>query len=163
MSTAKGTILKEGDRASIVFERRLNYPIEEVWESLTDPEELGSWFGHVVIEKQQGGTITIEAGPEHVPIEHRRTTGRILVWDPPNTLEYEWNQAIVEASTIRFELVADASGTILKLIHRWLSIHNAGGFIPGWHAYLDRLEAHLDDREIPDWQQRFGELHPLYG
>lgn len=162
MSTTKGNIVKEGDRASIVFERRLNYPIEEVWEALTDPEQLGCWFGHVVLEKRQGGSITVEAGPQHIPVEIRRTTGRILTWEPPHVLEYEWKQAIVEESTIRFELTTDGTTTILKLAHRWLSIGNAGGFVSGWHAYLDRLEAHLTGNPIPDWGERFGEVQSLY-
>lgn len=162
MITSKGSIFKDGDRASIIFERRLNYPIEEVWEALTDPEQLGSWFGHVVIEKCQGGRITIEAGPDNIPVEVRRTTGRILTWQPPNILEYEWKQAIVEESTIRFELASSGPETILKLTHRWLSTGNAGGFISGWHAYLDRLEAHLNGNQIPDWGQRYGEVQSLY-
>ena len=27
--------------------------------------------------------------------------------------------------------------------------------MPGEHAFIDRLEAYLDDVEIPDWDQRY--------
>ena len=93
-------------------------------------------------------------------------TSQILVWDPPNVLEYEWRQAIVEESVIRYELASDGEGvdvgTLLKLTHRWLSLRNAQGFIPGQHAYLDRLAAFLDGAEIPDWCTRFNEVRPAY-
>lgn len=163
MSTPLGTILLEDGRAAICFERRYPYPVETVWTALTEPSELAAWLGHVQLEGRAGGAILIEAGPSHIPVQHRRVTGRIFVRDPPRVLEYEWRQAIVEESTLRFELQPDGDATILKLTHRWLSVPNAGGFIPGWHAYLDRLDARLGGDEIPDWSQRFGALRPLYG
>jgi len=162
MTTSTGTIVKDGERASIVFERRLPYPIGTVWEAITDPKQLASWFGLVEIQGRVGGTITIEAGPAAIPIEARRTTGRILAWTPPNLIEYEWRQAIVEESTVRFELTQDGGATILKLTHRWLSVRNAGGFAPGWHAYLDRLTAHLEGAAIPDWSACYDSAKSLY-
>ena len=37
-----------------------------------------------------------------------------------------------------------------------------GGFLPGLHTFLDRLEAQLDGRPPPDWMQRFGEVRAEY-
>lgn len=162
MMSSKGTIVLDGQKASIEFERRLDYPIEAVWEAVTDPEQLAVWLGHTVIDPREGGIITIESGPEHVPVDLRRTTGRILVWEPPHVIEYEWRQMIVEESTLRIELAEDGDATTLKLRHRWLSASNAGGFIPGWHAFLDRLAAHLGGEAVPDWQARFNEVQPQY-
>jgi len=160
---ANGTISTDGDRASIQFERRFPHSIDKVWSGLTDPAQLAQWFGHAVIDGRQGGEILVEAGPQHIPVEVRRTKGRILVWDPPHVLEYEWRQAIIEESTLRFELVADGNATILKLTHRWLSLRNAQGFAPGWHAYLDRFAACLNGAEIADWTALFGKYQPHYG
>lgn len=162
MSTPQGTVVVEDNRAAICFERRYPHPVEVVWTALTEPSELAEWLGHAHIEGRVGGSVLIEAGPAHIPVEHRRVTGRVLVWDPPRVLEYEWRQKIVEESTLRFELEPDGAGTILRLTHRWLSVPNAGGFIPGWHAYLDRLDALLGGTAVPDWSARYGELRPLY-
>ena len=159
---ARGTIVRDGERASIEFERRLEYSIEDVWEAVTDPEQLASWLGHTVSDRREGGIITIESGPQHVPLDLRRTTGRILVWEPPHVVEYEWRQMIVEESTVRIELAEDGDATLLKLRHRWLSASNAGGFIPGWHAFLDRLAAHMAGEAVPDWQTRFNEVQGEY-
>jgi len=162
MTTPLGTVTADDQGATIAFERRYPHPIEAVWAALTEPEQLASWLGVTVLEGCEGGTIVIEAGPQSLPVEVRRTTGRILAWDPPRVLEYEWHQAIIEASTVRFELTADGDATVLKLIHRWLSPRNANGFIPGWHAYLDRLAAHLAGDEIPDWSERYEQLKGGY-
>ncbi|TCC33752.1 hypothetical protein [Kribbella sindirgiensis] len=43
-----------------------------------------------------------------------------------------------------------------------LSEQNARGFIPGTHAFFDRLEAWLDGTEIPDWSDRYAELAPSH-
>ena len=52
-------------------------------------------------------------------------TGRILVWDPPNVLEHEWKQPIVEDGVVRYELTADGDGTLLRFTHRGLGVRNA--------------------------------------
>ena len=92
------------------------------------------------------------------------STGKILVWDPPRVLEYEWNVAPVpemprgEHAIFRYELTPDGDSTQLLVTYRRITKQTARGFLPGLHAFLDRLEAQLDGRPLPDWTQRFGEL-----
>ena len=95
----------------------------------------------------------VATGPP-LPVEKKRMTGRILVWDPPRVLEHEWNQAIVEDSVVRYELQPDGDGTLLRFSHRKLGARNATGFRAGTHAFLDRLEAYLAGDELPDWTIR---------
>ena len=164
--TPTGQIVVDDDRAAIVMACRYPHSIEKVWAALTDPAQLSAWMGPARVDPKLGGTIVLEAGPADIPVEVRRMTGQILVWDPPNVLEYEWNQAIVEASVIRYELARDGdganAGTLVKLTHRWLSLRNARGFIPGQHAYLERLGAFLDGEPIPDWRTRFNDVQATY-
>ena len=161
-----GRIVLDDDRAAIVMECRYPHPIEKVWAALTDPKQLTKWMGPAKVDGRVGGTITLEGGPQDIPAEVRRMTGQILVWDPPTVLEYEWRQAIVDESVVRYELASDGegegAGTLLKFTQRWLSLTNARGFLPGQHAYLDRLAAHLDGAEIPDWRARYAEVKPIY-
>jgi hypothetical protein len=63
---------------------------------------------------------------------------------------------------VRYELTEDGAGTVLVFTHRGLSLRNAQGSLPGTHAFLDRLAAHLDDDEIPNWNTRYEELAPTY-
>ena len=98
-----------------------------------------------------------------VPIEQKRMIGRILVWDPPYVLEHEWTQAIVEDGVVRYELAPDGDGTLLRFTHRGLGVRNAKSFMPGTHAFLDRLEAYLSATELPVWMARYREVAPGYG
>jgi len=62
----------------------------------------------------------------------------------------------------RYELSEDGNGTVLVFVHSGLSVRNAQGFIPGTHAFLDRLAAHLAAEEIPDWGRLYDRLAPVY-
>jgi hypothetical protein len=34
--------------------------------------------------------------------------------------------------------------------------------MPGEHAFIDRLEAYLDDVMIPDWNELYASVAPVY-
>jgi uncharacterized protein YndB with AHSA1/START domain len=89
-------------------------------------------------------------------------SGRILVWDPPRVLEYEWIQPGLDISVVRYELEADGGGTILRLTHRRSVSPGGIGGRAGWHAYLDRLAAHLDGLPVPAWSARRAEVQAVY-
>jgi uncharacterized protein YndB with AHSA1/START domain len=154
----EGHLTIQGDRAVLTFERRLPYPVEAVWSAITDPDERAQWFGQTTIDAREGGLIDMVATGPPLPVEKKRMTGRILVWDPPRVLEHEWRQAIVEDSVVRYELHPDGNGTLLRFSHRGLGARNAAGFHAGTHAYLDRLAAHLAGGEPPDWSARRQEI-----
>ena len=160
--TRNGTISIDGKYATMTFVRRLPHPIEAVWAALTDPEQRGAWFGRTTLEGRAGGAIAMDPDDPPAPPERKRMTGRITVWDPPRVLEHEWRQAIIGETVVRYELVADGDATVLTFTHRGLRVPDAMGFIPGTHAFLDRLEAHLDGVELPGWMQRYAEVKPAY-
>jgi hypothetical protein len=98
-----------------------------------------------------------------------RSTGKILVWDPPRVLEYEWKVAPVpemphgEDAVFRYQLDRRPDDTtLLTVTYRRLTRQSARGFLPGTHAFLDRLEAQLDGAPLPDWLARFEELRREY-
>jgi uncharacterized protein YndB with AHSA1/START domain len=154
----EGQLSIEGDRAVLRFERRLPYPVEAVWSALTEPAHRNRWFGETTIDARDGGLIDmVPAGPPHPP-DKKRMAGRILVWDPPHTFEHEWNQQLVEAGVVRYELHPDGDGTLLRFSHRGLGVRNATGFLPGTHAFLDRLEAYLAGEALPNWSVRYREV-----
>jgi uncharacterized protein YndB with AHSA1/START domain len=157
-----GELSIDGDRATMTFRRRLPHPIEAVWAALTEPVERKAWFGETIIDARAGGTI--EMMPDEPPAapDAKRLTGRILVWDPPHVLEHEWHQRIVEDSVVRYELTEDGDGTLLTFTHTGLSPANARGFLPGTHAFLDRLDAHLSNTPLPTWSTRYEELASSY-
>lgn len=157
-----GTLLIEDGTTTLRFERRLPHPIEAVWSAITDPTARAHWFGPTRIEGHAGGLIETVPDDPPVPEAMKRMQGRILVWDPPRVLEHEWVQQIVEAGVVRYELRSEGETTLLTFTHRGLGMANARGFIPGTHAYLDRLAAVLGKTPVPDWSDRFAELRPAY-
>ena len=157
-----GTLTIDGDRATMTFERYLPHPIEAVWAALTEPSQRKAWFGETVIDAREGGSIEMVPDEPPAAIDSKRLTGRILTWDPPYVLEHEWHQRIVEDSVVRYELREHDGGTWLTFTHTGLSVGNARGFIPGTHAFFDRLAAHLAGAGLPNWSERYAELAPSY-
>ena len=161
--TGDGTIAITGDIAVIAFERRLEHPVEDVWAALTQQGEREAWLGPGTIEPYVGGQVAIRTGPGGQPERQRLMSGRVLAWEPPHVLEHEWIQPGIEVSVVRYELEPDGGGTILRLTHRRSIAPAATGGRAGWHAYLDRLAAHLDGLPMPGWAERRAEVQDAYG
>lgn len=160
--TRNGTITRDGPNATIRFERRLPFPITAVWSAITDPAQRQRWFGTTTLEGREGGMIEMLADGPAAPPEMRRMTGRIRVWDPPHVFEHEWKQTILGDTVVRYELTEDGDATILRFLHLGLKASHAEGYIPGQHAYLDRLEAHLGGAGLPVWTERYAEVKSAY-
>lgn len=166
MNSQNGTVIIEGDYATLRFERRLPHPREAVWKAITDPKELAVWFNNkAIIDGRNGGTIDFVTGPAGF-----HTTGRILVWDPPRAFEHEWHTAPhpqlpngEAKAVIRWDLARDGdSGTILTMTFSRLAKATALGFAPGMHAFLDRLAAQLGRKDLPDWTERYDAVKGSY-
>jgi uncharacterized protein YndB with AHSA1/START domain len=163
MTIADGTIVVAGDIAVVAFERRLDHPVESVWAALTDFGERSRWLGHGTLEPRAGGAVSIRTGPADQPDRQLTISGRVLAWEPPRLLEHEWVQGGLDTSVVRYQLEADGDGTILRLTHRRSVTPAAMGGRAGWHAYLDRLAAHLDGLTIPAWAERRAAVQAAYG
>lgn len=72
--------------------------------------------------------------------------------------EIFWVRGGILDQPVRYELVRDRDGTVLTFTHRGLGVRNAKGFIPGTHAFLDRLESHLAGTSLPGWSERYQEV-----
>jgi uncharacterized protein YndB with AHSA1/START domain len=163
VARADGTVVTSGGIALIAFERRLAHPIDAVWAALTEPDQLAAWLGPGTLEPRAGGEISVRTGPEGRPELQRSMSGRILEWDPPRLLEHEWLQPGLDVSVVRYELEPDTGGTILRFTHRRSAAPAGTGGRAGWHAYLDRLAAHLDGQPVPAWSERRTEVQEAYG
>jgi uncharacterized protein YndB with AHSA1/START domain len=162
----RGTLAEDGDYATLVFRRHYPHTIEHVWDAIATPEGLREWLlcTRAVIEGRVGGKIELVSGPSAY-----HSIGKILVWQPPRVFEYEWNVRAVpemprgERAIFRYELTPDADhSTDLLVTYRRITKQTASGFLPGLHAFLDRLEAQLDGRPLPDFVARFSELMAEY-
>jgi uncharacterized protein YndB with AHSA1/START domain len=146
--------------ATLVVRRFLRHPPNVVWRAITDPDEVRKWFlTELDLEARPGGRIETTTGNFRV-----HSTGRVLAWDPPRVYEYEWNVTPSpslpegEITVVRWELSPADGGTLLTVTHRGLTRRTAGVFGEGMEAFLDRLEAQLDGRPLPDWETRLREI-----
>lgn len=164
-TNSRGKIVYNGEDVSITFRRRLPHSRELIWKEITDPKQLFVWMNTKATINRSSGKIDFVN-----TISGFHTSGDILVWEPNKIFEHKWhiapNPSLPQGepnSIIRWELEEDGeSNTVLTLTHRQLSKLISLRFAPGWHAYLDRLEADLDNKELPDWMHRFGEVKELY-
>lgn len=165
---AKSDQLAKGEMSSVpcvTFTRLLPGPIERVWQYLTDPKKLPTWFGEVAtIEPRQGGTVRLENG-------HIR--GVVTQWQPPHRLIYTWNvfepgapEGAVSAypeSYPTFEL--EARGSDVQLTFKHFPILQR--FVPqnamGWHTMLDILSTALAGETVKDRSEYFTKNAALYG
>ena len=159
-----GKVSYNGALATLVFQRVLPHPLEAVWQALTDPKQLSSWYMmRASVDGRPGGSIDFSGGPGDFHI-----TGRILQWDPPFVFEYEWKigprQGMPngEDAVVRWELVRDGPNTLLTLAHKNVTRPTASGIAPAMHVLLDRLAAKLDGCPMPDMKQRFAEVQANY-
>ncbi|MEP5154502.1 SRPBCC domain-containing protein [Planktotalea sp.] len=120
---------------------------EQVWEYLTDPEKLATWFHKPKAPLTMGSyaMFGVESGDKLM-------WGDVLVSEPYTRLEYTFTiKPMGEAtSTVKWALDAVAGGTRLSLVHEGLP-QGEGAFgltlalDKGWDEHMGRLRADLHD------------------
>jgi uncharacterized protein YndB with AHSA1/START domain len=102
---------------------------DEVWATLTTPEELSAWLGEVVaLELQPGGSLVVREGGGAT----RR--GVIETADPGRVLSFRWRRLagagvwleVGGASRVTFVLEADPAGTRLTVTEEPVPLATAG-------------------------------------
>ncbi|MBB3665371.1 uncharacterized protein YndB with AHSA1/START domain [Prauserella sediminis] len=146
-------------RPVLRFERSLAHPPERVWRALTDPAEVAQWFPVGVDTVPEVGTVPeVDTVPE-VGAPMRFTTdmrgefaeGQVLECEPPKVYAFRWARSV-----LRFELVAEAGGCLLRFSHTLNGTDTTGDRPsvarqgPGWEQCLDGLAAVLDGTAPPD-------------
>lgn len=151
-----GVIRPDGDTRALVFERRLAAEPARVWRAITERDELARWLTDTTIEPRLGGAVVVDWD------EAGRTTGTVLVWEPPSVLEYSWIWEGVQDSVLRLELRPDPAGTHLRLEHRRVAPQVAWDMGSGWHAFLDGLTDVVEGRPVGSWTERELAVRPDY-
>ena len=133
-------------------------PVERVWELITQPEHVGTWFGDAgaEIDLRPGGSLTLsweEYGMIHGRIERiEPMTLFSYRWapykDPGGTEPVEGNSTLIE-----FMLSETDEGTRLRLVESGFSALDATpdrqeelrqGNVEGWGIELGHLADHVN-------------------
>lgn len=161
LSTHYGKIIRRRKAYELVFERVLPYPINTVWEALTDPEKLRQWLspnittGKSDMQLKLGGRVKMQfmmAAPE----------GVISAFEPEKLLEINWGGGYVS----RWELAGHGNHCKLKFTDI-LADGVSAEAVTAWHAYLDFLALALAGTTVPTnipevWSGLSASLHEHY-
>ncbi|HEX4866424.1 MAG TPA: SRPBCC family protein [Acidimicrobiales bacterium] len=146
-----GTLERTADGGIIRFERHLPYPVEAVWDAITNPERLADWWlpfdADITVELHEGGEMVFAATSGEPP----PMTCIVLRVQPPVLFEHT---AFVDGATLRWELEAVPEGTVLRLHEHVPSVDQAieGGWLVGLHLSFSRLEPAIAGAPVPwDW------------
>ncbi|MEH6718796.1 MAG: SRPBCC family protein [Aurantimonas endophytica] len=146
----------------LVFERRLDAPLERVWQFIVDPDLRARWFMAGPGDLRPGGTLgltmdhdRLSDGEVPTPERYRAYVGhawseRILAFEPPHRIVFTWEDGA--AGEVEIRLTAEGAATRLVLTHTGLrgpdDTINFGG---GWHAHLAVLERRVAGKGVADF------------
>jgi uncharacterized protein YndB with AHSA1/START domain len=155
-----GAVVREDGQVLLRFERHYEAPATEVWSALTDPDRTARWLGRWSGDPAEGQVLLTMADEEGAPAE----TVTIDRCEPPSRLE-------VTAGTadgpwpLTVLLTEEAGRTRLLFTHRLAEPYDASAVGPGWHYYLDRLDAVLAGTDVPgdfaDYHPRLAAAYPV--
>ena len=118
-------------------------PPERVYEIVTRPEHMGSWFGDAGAERD-GDTIKMRWA------DHGEAELRVVTEDPPRAFAYRWdaNDAGVGDTLVEFTFTPEDGGTRLKVVES------------GWGELATSPErrAELRDGNTGGWKHELGDL-----
>lgn len=130
--------MSEGDE--IRLERRVDAPPATVFRYLTESALWARWQGQSAdLDATPGGGFVVRMGEGQV------VEGRFVDVEPDARVVVTWGwqghpRMPAGASTVEFELVADGSGTLVRLTHRGIPREDVPLHVAGWDLFLPRLE-----------------------
>ena len=139
----------------------ISAPIERVWEVLTEPVHVGTWFGTgapAEIELKPGGVMVLDHGV------HGTYPTLILNVDPPRALSYRWASAYpgvlateANSTLVEFTLEATSDGTLLRVVESGFDAlvipearQESAGFeshSAGWTGVVAKLGAYAEGND----------------
>lgn len=144
-----GTLETIGDRPALRFEHVLTHSVERVWQAVSVPAELGTWFPAAVNWTPAVGE-TFDVGGANL---------EVTTVDPLQRLAW-----IYAGQPQSFELAAAGDGCRLTFTHVIDDLALSAQTATGWETYLSRLAPHLDGEDITEEvaHKPWAEIHERY-
>ncbi len=139
--------------------RKFRAPIEDVWQSFTDPASTARWFGpwRWVDQAGPGNEIAFtmiqeEGAPESTAVVERCEAPRHLAI------------TTTDAYAVSYEISLEESGgiTTMTFVHHLADRNMAGDFGPGWEFYLDLLVDSREGRPLRKFDEYYPSQKPYY-
>jgi len=154
---------REIPSSTIRFSRHLEAAQKRVWRAISDIQGTQLWLNRVDrLELTEGGAFLIRTYDENNPAGW--TSGIVTQVQPPQVLEYTWNQGPFAGgpalqSKVRYELEPEGADTTLTLSHVLYDVAGevyVTAFLALWHFHLGALEEGLKgtDKSFADYFAR---------
>lgn len=158
VQTPLGRLVHDGSDRHLEFLRPLPQPPETVWRALTEPSGLAAWFGTWTGDPAEGH-VELSMSAED---DDSAQTVRITRCDAPTHLSVE-TPSPTGSWSLEIVLTESDGTTLLSFIHRLGPVDDSTDIGPGWHFYLDRLQAALNGEPVPkDWDEYYPALADSY-
>ena len=135
----------------------IDAPVEVVWRTITEPDQITQWFAdRVELDLKPGGRGFMGFGEQGGPVV-------VETVDPPSRFSFRWNHPANEepvadnSMLVEFTLVPDGrERTRLKVVESGVELHDwrdaekgryAEEHRGGWATFLDRLAGLLAERQ----------------
>jgi len=142
---SEATLAATGPRPVLRIERHLSDPIEVVWNAVTEPVVMHSWFPtRIEIDEWKIGATLMHHFDDY---DIGPVPGSVLEWDPLRRVSFTW-----ELDTITFALTSALEGGTVFVLTEELRASHAARNAAGWDGCLDRLQF---ARERESWTTRF--------
>jgi uncharacterized protein YndB with AHSA1/START domain len=155
-----GEIDVRGDTTIITFRRRIDHPIDAVWQALTNEGELLRWWGDATVDLNQRvfmvRSMNVDGDGEH-PEMHAVVTEM----SPPNVLQLDGDLH----GRLRWQLDPEEGQTLLTFTSTLgLPDEQQTLNMAGWHFHLDALVRALDGKanDLVDLLPVWGPIHDRY-
>ena len=131
----------------------IDAPPEAVWDALTDPAQLASWWGSADTYRTLNWQVDLRPGgkwsSDSARVDGTQTGnvhGEYLEVDRPRLLVYTWRASWDDfaETLIRMELTPTSAGTHVKVRHSGFAerTSSGAGHSEGWKRVLGWLSAH---------------------
>ncbi|MGV3766256.1 MAG: SRPBCC family protein [Chitinophagaceae bacterium] len=126
----------------LVKEIRLNAPASKIWKAITDSTQMKEWYFDMPdFRAEPGFTFAFDGGTEEHTYTHICVVTEVI---PEQQLTYSWRYKGFDGNSfVRFELVEETNGTLVKLTHSGLETFPADNpdfarknFEAGWNEII---------------------------
>lgn len=156
--TRTGRLVRTAAGTDLVLERSFRAPLEDVWQSLTDPDSTARWYGRWKGDGRPGGAIEVQMGFEK---GEPWIAMQITVCERPHRFglyaKNEWGEWSLDLA-----LRAADGVTTLTFTQQRIDPAGVGEVGPGWEYYLDNLVAARDGTALPSFDEYYPALADDY-
>ena len=148
-------IKQQNNKTVVELNRDFPYPIETVWQMLTDNAYLAKWFNELRIESlSEGGKIVFDLGNGHF---EEMTITQVKV---PTILTFTWDKELVSFQLN--ETAESSTHLVFKEFIDTVTAHTPRD-IAGWHVCLDVIRALLDGQtDVTNEKKQWESLYLKY-